>query len=142
MKTQKRLAAALLKVGINRIRVDTKDEEAVMAMTRADVRKAIVRGSIYAVPIEATSRGRIRLRKAAKKKGRGKGHGKWKGNRSARTPSKRDWMKRIRAIRRKLREMKKAGTITAGKYRKLYRLSKAGVFKSKAHVEGAAKGEY
>lgn len=140
MKTQKRLAASLLKTGVNRIRIDSKDEEAMMAMTRSDVRRAIVRGSIYAHPIKATSRVRTRAKKIAKKKGRSTGHGKWKGHKYARAPKKRAWMIRIRAIRKRLRELKEAGEITANRYRKSYRLAKAGVFKSRAHAESGAKG--
>ncbi len=140
MKTQKRLAASLLKCGVNRIRIDSKDEDAMMAMTRGDVKRAIVRGSIYAIPMKGTSRVRAKAKAIARKKGRSRGHGTWKGHKTSRTPKKRAWITKIRAIRKKLREMKAKG-MEKGQYRKFYRLAKAGIFKNKAHVESAAGGK-
>ena len=137
MRSQKRLAAELMKVGINRIRtVPSAKEEIAMAITREDVRKLIHKGFIYALPVDSTSRGRIRHRKAQKKKGRRKGHGKRKGKKTARAPRKRQWIKRVRALRRELSNLKKDGKIDSSTYRKFYRNIKSGTIQSRAHLLG------
>ena len=141
MKTQKRLAASVLKSGVNRIRVNLEDEEVAMAITREDVRSAIGRNAIYKLPIKGTSKVRARKRKKAKAKGRHSGHGKRKGHKSARTPKKRTWITRIRAIRRRLRELKANNEIDTATYHKYYRYANAGMFKSKAQIESAIRKE-
>jgi len=141
MKTQKRLAASILKCGQNRVRLNLEDEEAAMAMTREDIRAAISRRAIYKIPVKGTSRVRARKRKIAKSKGRHSGHGKRKGVKTARTPKKRAWITRIRALRRRLRELKASGEIDVPTYRKYYSYANAGMFKSKAQLESAIKRE-
>lgn len=138
MKTQKRVAAQLLKCGENRIRVNLEDEEVTSAITREDVRQAIARGAIYKLPIKGTSRVRARKKAIAKKKGRSKGHGKRKGKKTARTPKKQKWKQQIRAIRRTLRDLKDSGEIDKTTYRYHYRKSNAGVYRSKAHAKAGA----
>lgn len=139
MKTQKRLAAQILKCGENRIRLNLEDEEVAAAITRDDVRQAIARGAIYKLPIQGTSRVRARKKKIARQKGRSRGHGKRKGAKTARTPKKKKWMKQVRAIRRKLRDLKDSGEIDKKVYRRHYRNTNAGLYRSKAHAEAAAR---
>ncbi|MFH1786372.1 MAG: 50S ribosomal protein L19e [archaeon] len=134
MKTQKRLAASLLKCGVKRIRVNPADEEVQMALTRDDIRAAIARKAIYKVKSNQQSRVRARKIKLARKKGRSSGHGRRKGPAGAREPSKQQWVRRIRAIRDELRKMKAEGKITPHEYRRLFRLSKAGVIHHRAHA--------
>jgi len=139
MKTQKRLAAQILKCGENRIRVNLEDEEVTSAITREDVRQAISRGAIYKLPLKGTSRVRARKKRIARQKGRSRGQGKRKGSKTARTPKKKRWMKQVRAIRRQLRSMKESGDINRKTYRRHYRNTNAGIYRSKAHAEAAAR---
>jgi large subunit ribosomal protein L19e len=50
-------------------------------------------------------------------------------------------MKRIRALRRRLRELKEKRIITQNVYRKLYTMAKSGAFKSKAELENYIKAQ-
>lgn len=135
MQTQKRLAAALMKVGENRVRLFAgAKEEVAMAITRADVRKLISKGYVFAVPVNSTSRGRIRKNKAQKKKGRQKGHGRRKGKKTARAPKKQQWMKKIRALRRALLKLRHSQEVSPSNYRKLYIRAKSGTVRDKAHL--------
>lgn len=139
MKTQKRLAASLMKCGINKVRINPEDEDVPMALTREDVRAAIARKAIYKLKSNQQSRGRARLRHIARKKGRSAGHGKRKGPAGARFSSKTAWVKRIRAIRRELRMMKAEKEITPHEYRRLYIMSKAGLIHHRAHARSMVK---
>lgn len=135
MKTQKRLAADLMKVGVHRVRtVQEAGSEIAMAITREDVRKLIAKGYIYAAPANNTSRGRIREASAQKKKHRRSGHGSRKGAKNARDNKKKLWITRIRALRNELQKQKESGKIDARTYRKLYHTAKSGVIRNKAHL--------
>jgi large subunit ribosomal protein L19e len=68
LKNQKRLAAAVLDVGVNRIYIDPEGAlEVEAAITRQEIRKLIKDGVIKAIPVNSTSRGRARDRMAQKK---------------------------------------------------------------------------
>jgi len=135
MKTQKRLAAKVLKAGVSRIWIDPDmTEEVESAMTRGDIRKYVGLGFIKVKPNVGVSRGRARKRAAQKAKGRRRGTGSRKGAKTARLTKKNSWMKRIRAQRSLLKKLRNEGKIPTKLYRKVYRLAKAGTFKSKAHV--------
>lgn len=140
MKIQKRLAADLMKVGENRVRIfGEAKEEVAAAITREDVRKLIAKGYIFAVPVNSTSRGRIRKNYAQKKKGRRKGQGSRKGTKTARTPKKAAWMNKIRAIRKTLVKSRDTKEITPATYRMLYVKAKSGTIKDKAHLAQLVK---
>ena len=139
MKTQKRLAAQIMKCGVNRVRVNLEDEEVTAAITREDVRQAIARGAIYKLPVKGTSKVRTRKKKRARRQGRSRGHGNRKGTKTARTPKKKRWMKQVRAIRRKLRDLRGSGEIDKKTYRRHYRNANAGLYRSKAHAEAMAR---
>ena len=139
MKTQKRLAAEILKVGKSRVWIDPEAEDVEMAMTRGDMRKFIGLGLVKAKPKKGNSRGRIRKVQAQKKKGRRRGLGTRKGGKTARLPKKKRWMKKIRAQRKTLKELRDSGKITPRAYRKTYSKSKAGVFRDKAQLKSYLK---
>ena len=140
MKTQKRLAAQLMKVGENRVRVFNEAKaEAAIAITRDDVRKLISKGYIFAVPVNSTSRGRIRKNNAQKKKGRKKGHGRRKGTKTARLPKKQKWMKKIRALRNALSKLRGTKEVDPSLYRKLYIRARSGTVRDKAHLAQLVK---
>jgi len=135
MKTQKRLAADLMKVGIHRVRTSPDAaSDIAMAITREDVRKLISKGQIYALPTNSTSKGRIRKVAAQKKKHRQSGHGTRKGAKNARNNKKTQWITRVRSLRKDLRAQKKSGKIDKHTYRTLYHTVKSGVIKNKAHL--------
>jgi len=136
LNKKRRLAAEILKAGVNRVWIDPEREVDVSAaITRDDVRGLINSGAIKARQKKGTSRGRARERIARRRAGKRRGHGSRKGSKYARFPRKDRWIQTIRPIRRKLVEFRKQGVISTSEYRKLYRMAKGGAFKSKAHLE-------
>ena len=135
LRFQREMAAKILDCGVNRIWIDPDAiEEVAGAATKDDVRELIERGLIKRKPVKGISRARINKRKAQRKKGRRRGHGRRKGRATARMPKKRAWIMRIRALRRRLRELKKNKEIDTRTYRMLYRKAKGGEFRSVAHL--------
>ncbi len=135
LKNQKRMAAEILKCGVNRVWIDpSKLEEAAGCITRADIRSAIDSGIIKAKPKNGTSYGRIRHAAAQKAKGKRKGPGSRKGTDNARVPSKRRWISTIRPIRAELKQLRDEGKITPSVYRMYYRKAKGGVYKSRRNL--------
>jgi large subunit ribosomal protein L19e len=135
LKTQKEIAAKILGVGKNRVWIDPERiEEVETAITRREIERLIKDGVIKAKPVKGVSRGRVRVKHKKRKMGRGRGPGSRKGAKYARLPRKRRWIQTIRAIRKKLKELVETKAITTQTYRRLYRLAKGGVFRSKAHL--------
>ncbi|HDD26350.1 MAG TPA: 50S ribosomal protein L19e, partial [Acidilobales archaeon] len=62
-------------------------------------------------------------------------HGSRKGKKGARADEKREWMYRIRKIRRYLRWLRDHDIIDKRTYRRLYMLAKGGVFFSLADLK-------
>ena len=111
---QKRLAAKVAGVGLDRVRIDPERvEEVAEAVTREDIRKLIHKGAIVILPARGVSRARV-------KRGR-KGPGRRKGGKYSTLTRKERWVRRIRALRRALRRMRDSGIITKREYRTLYR---------------------
>ncbi len=134
LTTQKRLAAEVLKVGINKIWIDpAKTEDVSRAITRDDIRHFISNGAIIAEPDKGNSRGRFKKEQIQKKKGRRKGHGHRAGHKGARTPKKEKWVNKVRALRAELRDMKKEKSIKTN-YRKVYRQIKGNLYHSRRHL--------
>ncbi len=135
LKNQRRMAADLLKCGVNRVWIDTnRTEDVAEAVTRTDVRSLIKEGAIKSKQKKGISRARIKHIQEQKHKGKRKGHGSRKGTKHSRFSKKRRWIQTIRPIRTMLREYRGQGRITAATYRKFYRHAKGGMFKSKAHL--------
>jgi len=132
---QRRLAAEILKCGINRVWIDEdRCEEVAKAVTRNDIRILIKGGAIKKRPIGGISSGRKKQMRKQKAKGRRRGQGSRKGAKYARLPRKRRWIMTIRAIRSYLRELRDSGLIDKHTYRTYYRKAKGGEFKSKSHL--------
>ncbi|MFB6213537.1 MAG: 50S ribosomal protein L19e, partial [Candidatus Nanohaloarchaea archaeon] len=113
LKSQKRMAAEVLDVGKNRVWIDPDETEKVEeAITRQDIRNLVESGTIQKKDEKGNSRGRARENRNQKVKGRRKGHGSRKGKKTARKDSKQEWMEKIRAIRKRLKEMRDEGTVT------------------------------
>lgn len=131
LKAQRRIAAEILKRGINGIWIDEdKNFSVSSAITRGDVRSLINSGAIKTRKIKGTSRGRTRALKAKKARGQRRGPGKRKGTANARTNAKTVWINKIRAQRKYLGMLRDEGYISASSYRELYRQSKGNLFRS------------
>ena len=133
VRSQRRIAADILKVGENRVWLDPEDIEAITsAITRTEIRKLIHEGAIRPLPETGTSRGRTRTLKSKKRAGRRAGSGSRKG---AGISRKTEWILRIRSIRDRLRELRDKRMIPTQTYRKLFLMAKGGSFRSSSHLD-------
>ena len=136
LTNQKKLAAKVLGCGVHRVWLDPEaSSDIAVAITREDIRGLITSGSIKAEAVKGVSRGRARARDAKRRYGHRKGHGSRKGRKGARNPRKEQWMKKIRAIRRRLKELRADGTLDKSAFCKAYRKAKGGEYKNLAHME-------
>ena len=140
LTTQKKLAAKILKVGVNRVWIDPEHmEEVSRAITRNSIRALINDGVIKAKPATGISSYRSKKNAEQKRKGRRRGHGSIKGAKNARTPKKQAWMSTIRSLRVVLKDMRANDEIDRTTYRKLYNMAKGGSFRSKSYMKTYAK---
>lgn len=144
---QKKMAAQILKCGVNRIWINPSYlDQVAQSVQKDDIREAIDSGWIKAKAIQGTSRVRALKRLEQKRKGRRKGHGKRSGSANARNPRKQQWMRTIRAQRHTLKDMREDGTLDRSQYRHYYLKAKGGSYRSIAHmktqmgIEGIATG--
>src|SRR3970040_416067 len=103
LRSQRRLAASLLKAGLSRVWIDPEENDRVRsAITREEIKTLIREGRIRLLPITGVSRGRVRTskRKSAGSRKRGQGLGKTQ------------WVLKIRAIRRHLRGLRDSSKLT------------------------------
>lgn len=129
LKFQKRMAADVLKVGVTKVWFDPEHlKEIREAITKADIRRMIKKGYI--------KKKDDFLKWKWKERNKGKVR---KGGKYAVISRKERWILRIRALRKLLRELKDGEYITKESYRKLYRLAKGGMFRSRAHLLKYAK---
>ncbi len=136
LASQRRIAAAVLKCGVNRVWLDPDQmTEIENAISREDMRKLVDDGVIKVKPKKGVSRGRARARIAKRSYGHRKGVGRRKGAAGARTPSKRVWIQKIRAIRKVLVELRDDGTLERRYYRILYRRAAGGQYRNVAHMK-------
>ncbi len=134
--SQRRIAASLLKCGVNRVWFDPERISDIKdAISREDVRGLIGEGAIDDRQKVGVSRGRARARIAKRAYGHCKGPGRRKGAAGARNPSKRAWIQKIRAIRKTLVELRADGTLDPHSYRLLYRRAAGGQFRNVAHLK-------
>ncbi|KAH0572472.1 Ribosomal protein L19 [Spironucleus salmonicida] len=129
---QKRLAADILKCGKKRVLFSPQREKVIAGYTsRSAIRNLISSSMVFKAPVNAASKGRFRIRRAAKSLGRHSGHGKRRGTREARAPSKSMWIKRIRALRKMIIKFRDEKKIDATQYHELYFRIKGNQFKNK-----------
>eukprot|EP01108_Squamamoeba_japonica_P002880 TRINITY_DN242_c0_g1_i1.p2 TRINITY_DN242_c0_g1~~TRINITY_DN242_c0_g1_i1.p2 ORF type:complete len:231 (+),score=123.20 TRINITY_DN242_c0_g1_i1:53-745(+) len=132
LKLQKRLAAAVLKCGRHKVWLDPNEvNEISSANSRKNIRKLAKDGYILRKPNKIHSRSRTRRREAAKRKGRHMGLGKRRGTKNARNPPKRQWIKRIRTLRRLLKKYRAKKRIAKSMYHELYLKAKGNAFRNK-----------
>jgi len=136
LRSQRRLAAEILKVGEGRVWIDPdRTEDAEAAITREEIRKLIHEGVIRSLPEKGVSRARAKVLHEKKKKGLRRGLGRKSGSAKTRVSKKQAWMQKIRPLRKKLRELKASRAITESVYRQLYNMAGSGVFESTADLE-------
>ena len=124
IKTVRRLAADIMKVGESRIWIDpARIEEVEDAITRADVRRLIKSGVIREKPPSTPSRGGVRGGSG------GRGPGSRKGAKGARMTV--TWVERVRAQRSLLKQLRDKGVVSRRLYRRLYLMVKGGAFSSR-----------
>lgn len=133
LKQQREIAGQLMKCGTSRVRF-TSEADVAEALTRDDIRRLIAREVIYKIQKRGTSRGHAREILRQKKRGRRRGPGSVKGKWGSRNPSKEQWMKNIRTLRRLLSELRDSDQLTKKDYRMLYGKAKGGTFRSKKHM--------
>ncbi len=85
--------------------------EIAQANSRSGVRKLLKDGHIIVKPTVIHSRARTREHAASKRLGRHTGAGQRKGTAEARMPTKVQWLRRMRVLRRLLRKYREAGKI-------------------------------
>lgn len=126
MNLQKKLAAKILKCGVNRVWIDPKNEKVKQAITRRDIRRFIKEGLIKKLP--------DKKKKKRKLKKRQQKTGSRKGAKGARIGKKTEWLKVVRPQRKLLKELKEKGKLKPHVYRKVYKMIKGNAFRSKAHL--------
>ena len=143
LSAQKRLASDVLDVGENRIWLDPDAQgDIAQAITREEIRELVEEGAIQADEARGNSRGRARERNRKRAYGHRKGPGKRKGTKGARQNEKEQWQSKIRAQRRRLRELRDAGEISPTQYRQLYRKASGGEFRSIRYMQTYIDNEY
>lgn len=136
LKSQRRLAAEIMKIGENRVWIDPERIDYVeAAITREEIKKLIHEKVVRSLPEKGISRARARVFAEKRKKGLRRGPGGKSGPARSKITKKQAWMSRIRPVRRRLRELKDSRAITESVYRKMYDMSESGVFESKADLE-------
>jgi large subunit ribosomal protein L19e len=136
LTSQRRLAAQILKIGQNRVWIDPERMDDVEgAITREEVRKLIHEKIIDSLPEKGVSRSRAKIIREKKLKGRRSGPGSITGAGHAKVTKKEAWMKKIRSLRRKLRELKASRIITESTYSQYYRMAGSGRFQSIAELQ-------
>jgi large subunit ribosomal protein L19e len=136
LASQKRISAAILKCGVNRVWFNPERlSDIENAISRDDLRGLVTDGAIKARQKVGVSRGRARAKIAKRSYGHCKGPGRRKGAAGARHPHKRSWIQKIRAIRKALVVLREAATIDPHMYRILYRKAAGGQFRSVAHMK-------
>lgn len=136
LKSQRRLAAEIMKIGENRVWIDPERIDYVeAAITREEIKKLIHEKVVRSLPEKGISRARARVFAEKRKKGLRRGPGGKSGPARSKITKKQAWMSRIRPVRRRLRELKDSRAITESVYRKMYDMSESGVFESKADLD-------
>ncbi|MEM5871427.1 MAG: 50S ribosomal protein L19e [Candidatus Aenigmatarchaeota archaeon] len=131
--SKKRIAAKLLKTGVSKVKI--LDDKAVEeAITREDFKRLIAKGVIVKEPKRGTSRKYANYKLEQKKRGRRIRKGSRKGKKHAKEDRKTKWIKRVRPLRRFLKQLRNENRIEKKEYRKLYNMVKGGSFRSKKHL--------
>ena len=134
LKTKRRLVARILGVGANRIKFDSEYLDDVSdAITRDNIRSLLTANIIEVRPIKGTSKGRAHHKKSQRRK-RGTKQGSKKGAKGTRIGKKQVYVRKIKALRRRLKVSKGRKEITNQDYWKLYRQVGGNQVRNVAHL--------
>ncbi|NPA22390.1 MAG: 50S ribosomal protein L19e [Candidatus Micrarchaeota archaeon] len=123
--TFKRLASDIFGVGQNRIKI--KEGREVLEILKAEiVRREDVKARFHEIAYIVPAKGRRR-----KKKEREQGPGRRKGTKYSRLPKKKQWMMKIRALRKLIKQLHQEGKIDTRTKNDVYRKAKGGYIRSK-----------
>lgn len=132
LRLQKRMAAYLLGVGINKVWIDPdRTSEVKEAITKADIATLIKDKIIKKKPTLGVKRRAGRAKTSRKKKGYARGFGR---KRQVVAERKTEYMHRIRKLRRYINMLKESGAIDSRQSKKLKRIAKSGIIKSKKEI--------
>ncbi len=136
LKSQKRIAAQVLKVGKTSVKFDPERLSDIKeAITKQDIRGLVNDKAITSRPRGSQSKSRLRDRLAQKRKGRQKGAGRKKGKKTARISKKAIWMVKTRIQRSYIKELREKKLIEVKTYRETYKKIKGNYFRSKNHIK-------
>ncbi|HWP78608.1 MAG TPA: 50S ribosomal protein L19e [Candidatus Nitrosotenuis sp.] len=134
LKAKKRLVSRVVGVGLSRIKFDPESSDDIAdAITRANIRSLISSGAITIKSAKGTSRGRAQFKKMQKKK-RGTKPGSKKGRKGARVGKKQVYVKKVRALRHRLKVAKDRKEITNPEFWNLYRKIGGNTVRNIAHL--------
>jgi large subunit ribosomal protein L19e len=143
LKAQRRMASDVLDVGKSRVWFDPEEQaEIAEAITREDIRELVDQGTIRVKDAKGNSKGRARERASKRAYGHRKGPGSRKGKAGGRQNKKDAWVSRIRAQRRRLKELRDDGPLTPTQYRALYNKASGGEFDSVDRLEAYIQNNY
>ena len=125
MNVQKKIAAKVMKCGVEKIWIDPKNEKVKQAITRRDIRRFIKEGAIKKIPAKK------KKKKIAKPQQR---MGSRKGSKGSRRGKKSSWLRAIRPQREMIKELREKKQLEPKTYRKIYKLVKGGMFRSRSHL--------
>ena len=135
LQVQRRIAADILKAGINRVTFDeSRLNEIKEAITKADLRNLINDGAIILNQIHGTSSFRSNKLKIQRRKGKRRGMGSRKGTKTARLERKTTWMIKVRVQRKFIKLLKEKKYLSVQNYRIMYKMIKSNMFRSKRHL--------
>ena len=134
LKTKRRLVARILGVGANRIKFDSEYlDDVADAITRDNIRSLLTANVIEVKPIKGTSKGRSYHKKSQRRK-RGTKQGSKKGSKGTRIGKKQVYVRKIKALRHRLKVSKLRKEITNEEYWKLYRQAGGNQIRNVAHL--------
>lgn len=134
LRTKKRLVSRVVGVGQSRIKFDSERlDDIADAITRQNIRSLISAGAITISPSNGTSRGRSKFKKAQKGK-RGTTTGSKKGRKGARVGKKEVYVKKVRALRHRLKVAKDREEVTNPEFWDLYRKIGGNTIRNVAHL--------
>lgn len=136
LKTQKRIAAKVLKCSPKRVVFDQEGLADIKeGITRADIRNLANSKLIVKAQKKSISRSRARKKLEQKRKGRQSNSGSRKGKHGARIRPKTEWMKKVRLQRSFIKQLKDTSKIAPKTYTSLYTKVKSGYFRNKRHIK-------
>lgn len=134
LRAKKRLVSRVVGVGLDRIKFDPdKSDDIADAITRDNIRGLITAGIITIKPAGGTSRGRAHEKKMQKKK-RGTTTGSKKGRKGARVGKKEVYVRKVRALRHRLKVAKDREEITNPEFWSIYRKIGGNTVRNIAHL--------